>query len=231
MDRQRSRLQISELWAQRCPGHLSFGCSEELKIIQLFGPGWWFGTFFAYIGNNHPNWLISSEELKPSTRKWLFFSIKTHGVRVHVKGHSSVVLCVRAVSGTQWCLPEDTETSGAWSRWVCGSGKLKRTGKGTEAGGVTPPPTGPYPSLLWCVFRVGSMICRDIMEPRSFMMLLIVYSLIPMSGPSLRAKSAATEEKKGHFCSVALLHLHSCQTVLQPLLPQISSFSWHLVAS
>ena len=87
------------------------------------------------------------------------------------------------------------------------------------------------PSLLWCVFRVGSMICRDIMEPRSFMMLLIVYSLIPMSGPSLRAKSAATEEKKGHFCSVALLHLHSCQTVLQPLLPQISSFSWHLVAS
>ena len=34
-------------------------------------------------------------------------------------------------------------------------------------------------SLLWCVFRVGSMICRDIMEPRSFMMLLICLLAYP----------------------------------------------------
>ena len=24
----------------------------------VFPTGWWFGTFFPYIGNNHPNWLI-----------------------------------------------------------------------------------------------------------------------------------------------------------------------------
>ena len=29
--------------------------------------GWWFGTCFPYIGNNHPNWLISSEGLKLET--------------------------------------------------------------------------------------------------------------------------------------------------------------------
>ena len=37
--------------------------------------GWWFGTFyiFPYIGNNHPNWLIFSEGLKPPTSyEWWF---------------------------------------------------------------------------------------------------------------------------------------------------------------
>ena len=35
------------------------------KIVHA---GWWFGTFFPYIGNNHPNWLsYFSEGFKPPT--------------------------------------------------------------------------------------------------------------------------------------------------------------------
>ena len=40
------------------------------KWFAIVFTGWWFGTFFIfpYIGNNHPNWLIFSEGLKPPTR-------------------------------------------------------------------------------------------------------------------------------------------------------------------
>ena len=40
-------------------------CFHQMKF------GWWFGTCFPSIGNNHPNWLsYFSEGLKPPTRHW-----------------------------------------------------------------------------------------------------------------------------------------------------------------
>ena len=49
------------------PGTLGdFNWMKPLKI------GWWFGTYFPYIGNNHPSWLIFVRGVgQPPTRKIL----------------------------------------------------------------------------------------------------------------------------------------------------------------
>ena len=42
----------------------------QLRIWAVpYDTGWWFGTFFPYLGNNNPNWLsFFSEGLKPPSR-------------------------------------------------------------------------------------------------------------------------------------------------------------------
>ena len=42
-------------------------CEKNLQQHRTIH-GWWFGSFFPYIGNNHPNWLIFFRGLKPPTR-------------------------------------------------------------------------------------------------------------------------------------------------------------------
>ena len=48
--------------------HLKSISYEEPPLIQHSSFGWWFGTFFPYIGNKNPNWRsYFSEGLKPPT--------------------------------------------------------------------------------------------------------------------------------------------------------------------
>jgi len=51
---------------------ITFGATN-MGLLAWYISGWWFGTcfIFPYIGNNHPNWLIFSEGLKPPTRYYL----------------------------------------------------------------------------------------------------------------------------------------------------------------
>ena len=39
-------------------GHWGVNRLVKAGLIWWFNAGWWFGTFFPYIGKNNPNWLI-----------------------------------------------------------------------------------------------------------------------------------------------------------------------------
>ena len=46
-------------------------------------PGWWFGTFFPYMGNNHPNWLIFFRGVGiPPTR--VLWTIINHIITINI---------------------------------------------------------------------------------------------------------------------------------------------------